>query len=117
MHWDSQLSGIRIPDDVASVLEYVRGRSRYLRDLALEESDGVCAVCEVDYSKLLGGKGVRVLQVHHRNQLAADIAPRLTPLGELAVVCANCHMLIHMNPKQALSVEELRGMLGKSPKD
>src|SRR5205085_4231923 len=84
MHWDSQLSGIRIPDDVASILEeewaaflssgrqpiavaepsaieglrtetvrYVRGRSRYLRNLALEESDGVCSVCEVDYSKLL----------------------------------------------------------------
>jgi 5-methylcytosine-specific restriction protein A len=147
MHWDSQLSGIRILDDVTTKLDeeweaflksgrhpvpvaepsaieglrtetvrYVRGRSRYLRDLALEESEGICSVCEVDYSKLLGGKGVRVLQVHHRKQLAADIAPRVTTLNDLAVVCANYHMLIHMNPKQALAVEELKGMLGKSLK-
>jgi predicted HNH restriction endonuclease len=38
-------------------------------------------------------------------------------LSELAVVCANCHMLIHMNPKRALDIQELRNMLRKSPKD
>lgn len=145
MHWDSQLSGIRIPDDVASRLEdewadflenarhpipvaepsaieglrtetvrYVRGRSRKLRDLALRNSEGLCCVCDTDYRKVLDGKGVRVLQVHHRMQLAASDAPRVTALNELAVVCANCHMLIHMNPKKALSIEELREMLFRS---
>jgi 5-methylcytosine-specific restriction protein A len=142
MHWDTQLSGIRIPDDVASVLErtwadflgherqpipvaepfaieglltetvkYVKGRSRQLRDLALRNSEGVCSVCNVDYRKVLDGKGVRVLQVHHKKQLAATDAPRLTLLSDLAVVCANCHLLIHTNPKKALSVETLREML------
>jgi 5-methylcytosine-specific restriction enzyme A len=146
MHWDSQGSGIQIPDDVARRLEdawadfllnprqllptaepsaieglrteiatYVRGRSRQLRDLALKQSSGVCCVCGVNYSRLLGGKGVCVLQVHHREQLAAAIAPRVTHLSDLAVVCANCHMLIHMNPKRALSVEALKDMLSKSP--
>jgi predicted HNH restriction endonuclease len=38
-------------------------------------------------------------------------------LNDLAVMCANCHMLIHMNPKQALSVEELREMLGRYSED
>ena len=148
VHWDTQLSGIRIPDDVAAKLEdewadflgnerqpipvaepsaieglrtetvrYVRGRSRQLRDLALRDSEGVCSVCGIDYRKVLNGKGVRVLQVHHRKQLAATDSPRVTSLSDLAVVCANCHMLIHMNPKQALSIEELREMLGRSPKD
>lgn len=142
MHWDTQQSGIRIPDEIASVLErtwsdflgherqkipraepsaieglltetvkYVKGRSRHLRDLALRNAEGICSVCGVDYNKVLGGEGVRVLQVHHRNQLAATDAPRLTLLSDLAVVCANCHMLIHMNPKQALSIENLRNML------
>ncbi len=148
MHWDSQGSGISIPDDVARRLEdawadflgstrqslpvaeasaieglltetvrYVRGRSRQLRDLALEKSEGVCCVCDVDYRRLLEGKGVRVLQVHHRKQLAATDAPRVTHVGDLAVVCANCHMLIHMNPKRALSVESLKTMLNASPKE
>ena len=75
-------------------MAYVRGRSRQLRDLALENADGVCCVCDVDYSKVLDGNGVRVLQVHHRKQLAASDAPRLTSLKDLAVVCANCHLLV-----------------------
>lgn len=149
MHWDSQGSGIQIPDVVANRLEnlwadfldtdrflptavaepaaieglrtetivYVRGRSRQLREFALEKANGVCCVCDVDYKELLNGKGVRVLQAHHRKQLAASDAPRVTHLSDLAVVCANCHLLIHMNPRQALEVEELRTMLGKSAKD
>lgn len=149
MHWDSPVSGIQIPDDIAHGLEnlwedflsgdrflpnavaepaaieglrtetksYVRGRSGQLRELALGKANGVCCVCDVDYKKLLNGKGVRVLQVHHRKQLAASDAPRVTHLSDLAVVCGNCHLLIHMNPRQALEVEELRTMLGKSSKD
>lgn len=147
MHWDSQGSGIQIPDDVASKLEeewahflgkgrtpipiaeplaieglktetvrYIRGRSRYLRDLVLKESLGICCVCDVDYSRVLDGDGVRVLQVHHRNQLAIDDVPRVTRLQDLAVVCTNCHMLIHINPKSALTIEELRKRFGKPKK-
>lgn len=145
MHWNSQLSGILIPDEVAARLEdewadflgsdrhlipiaepsaieglrtetitYVKGRSRQLRDLALRNSEGTCCVCDIDYRKVLNGKGVRVLQVHHRKQLAASDAPRVTSLKDLAVVCANCHMLIHMDPKHALNVEEVSKMLAKS---
>ena len=148
MHWDSQGSGISIPDDVARRLEdawadflgnkskplpvaepsaieglltetvrYIRGRSRQLRDIALGKSEGICCVCDVDYTRLLEGKGVRVLQVHHRKQLAATDAPRVTHLNDLAVVCANCHMLIHINPKRALSIEALKKMLNASPKE
>jgi 5-methylcytosine-specific restriction enzyme A len=142
MHWDSQSSGVRIPDEVAMALEqewasytkqqrrigsapelivveglgreatvYVRGRSKKLRDLALQGANGVCVTCDVDYSKLLNGNGVRVLQVHHKKQLAASQTPRPTRVSDLAVVCANCHALIHMDPKRAVPVEQLRQML------
>jgi hypothetical protein len=90
---------------------YKQGRSRALRDDASAKANGTCDACAVDYSALLEGKGVRVLQVHHRKQLAATDRPRLTKLSDLAVVCANCHMLIHMDPKRAFSVEKLRAML------
>ena len=142
MHWDSQTSGVRIPDDVATALEhtwatytrerrvidstpelmvveglgreatvYLRGRSRKLRDEALRAANGICTTCGVDYSQLLQGKGVRVLQVHHKNQLAASRTPRVTRVSDLAVVCANCHALIHMDPKQAVPVDQLRDLL------
>jgi len=90
---------------------YVRGRSRELRDLALQDSRGICEACCVNFGRVLAGKGVRVLQVHHRKQLAAADSPRLTRLSDLAVLCANCHMLVHMDPNEAIPVEKLRKML------
>lgn len=91
---------------------YVRSRDRRLRNQALKRAQGVCEVCEVDFSKLLNGRGVRALQVHHRNQLASNDLPVITKLTDLAVVCANCHALIHMDVKQAMPVEELKKLLG-----
>jgi len=86
-------------------------RSRRLRDSAFKAADGVCCVCGRDFSKLLGGQGVRVLQVHHCEQLAARDEPSVTKVTDLAVVCANCHLLLHLDADQALSVDELRRML------
>ena len=48
---------------------YRRVRDRRLRDKAMAGSKGVCAVCETDYSSLLDGDGIRVLQVHHIEQI------------------------------------------------
>jgi 5-methylcytosine-specific restriction protein A len=141
MHWDSQASGVHIREDIARALErewarfrpqravrpplefatfeglrreqtlYRYGRNRRLRDLALERADGVCATCEEDYSSKLDGIGVRVLQVHHKKQLAVLDRPRLNTVNDLAVLCANCHALIHVDPKRAMTVGELRRRL------
>jgi 5-methylcytosine-specific restriction protein A len=92
---------------------YVRGRSRKLRDLALEKARGVCEACGVNFAALLSGKGARVLQVHHRKQLAASDSPQVNRLSDLAVLCANCHILVRMDPRRALPVEKLRAMLRK----
>lgn len=93
------------------VVRITSKRSRRLRDLAFKAAQGVCCACRRDFSKVLGGRGVRVLQVHHRQQLAARDAPSVTKVSDLAVVCANCHLLLHLDPENTLSVEELRGML------
>jgi len=98
------------------IIVYRSGRSRRLRDQALEKAKGVCSACAVDFGKLLDGRGVRVLQVHHRKQLAGTDKPKLSRLSDLAVICANCHALVHMNPKQALSVSKLRRLLAVSRK-
>lgn len=88
-----------------------RGRSRRLRDAALEKANGVCCVCSRNFSNVLDGKGIRVLQVHHRKQLSSRDVPSVTKVKDLAVVCANCHLLLHLDPAQALSVEKLRKKL------
>jgi hypothetical protein len=93
------------------VLGIISKRSRRLRHLAFEAANGVCGVCGRDFSKVLGGRGVRVLQVHHRDQLSARDVPAVTKVSDLAVVCANCHLLLHLDPGKALTVEELQEML------
>ncbi len=103
-------------DDNFSVLEgtareatvLARSRSRKLRDLALKRSNGICEACDTDFSVLLGGKGVHVLQVHHRRQLALQEIPKPTSPDDLAVVCANCHAIIHADPLNAVPVDSLR---------
>lgn len=88
-----------------------RSRSESLRRAALERARGICDACGTDYSKLAGGLGKRVLQVHHRRQLALTEEPVTNGLDDLAVVCANCHLMVHADISNALSIEELRQRL------
>lgn len=109
-------AAIQIADEsaiegVATEARAIRtSRSAKLRDLALKASGGVCEACEVNFGATLAGKGWRVLQVHHRNQLSLRDEPQITSASELAVLCANCHMLVHLNPGSALPVSKLRTM-------
>lgn len=84
------------------------GRNAALRQAALFRARGVCEACLVNFAGLMGGLGARVLQVHHREQLALRDAPSVTKVEDLAVVCANCHALIHSDQEFALSVERVR---------
>jgi hypothetical protein len=88
-----------------------RSRNRRLRDEALLRARGVCEGCGTDYSRFLGGKGVVVLQVHHRDQLSVSAVPRVTHVDDLSVLCANCHALVHANRAKALPLQELRASL------
>lgn len=86
-------------------------RSRKMRDGAFNAAKGVCEACERDFSKILDGQGMRVLQVHHRKQLSLQDVPVVTKYEDLAVVCANCHLLLHPSPTKVLEVSVLRQML------
>ncbi len=88
-------------------------RSRKLRDRAMRQSRGICGVCKIDYSQVLAGRGIRVLQVHHKRMLSQRAAPARTSLADLVFVCANCHLLLHLDPRRPLTVSQLRKLLGK----
>lgn len=103
---DSDIEGLRY-----EIVTMTTRRSRRLRDAAFENANGVCAVCERDFSKLLRGRGVRVLQVHHTRMISKRNAESVTKLSDLVVVCANCHLLLHLDPKAPMTVSQLRKML------
>lgn len=85
-----------------------RSRSERLRRAARERAQGICEACDTDFSRILGGLGKRVLQVHHRQQLSLAEVPPFNSIEDLAVVCANCHLMIHADRERAMPVEELR---------
>jgi hypothetical protein len=89
-----------------------RRRNAKLRETAILNSNGFCEGCGVNFWRKSGGLGRHCLVVHHKNQLKDRDEPRETKLSELAVVCANCHMMIHADPQRAMKLSELRKKLG-----
>jgi hypothetical protein len=90
----------------AMSLQY--GRNATLRAMALARADGVCEGCNVNFKMLAGGLGLSALQVHHKVALGQRSGPSITKVEELAVLCANCHCMVHAYRDKVLTVEELR---------
>ena len=92
----------------------VRGRSDRVRRVALERARGICSVCATDFSTLLNGNAVRILQVHHLQQLSLAKTPRMTRIEDLAVVCPNCHAMLHLDAKKTADINALKAKLAPS---
>jgi 5-methylcytosine-specific restriction protein A len=64
-----------------------------------------CEVCDFDFTATYGQLGEGFIECHHRLPLAiAGI--RTTQLDDLALVCSNCHRMLHRS-RPALTVEAL----------
>ena len=72
--------------------------------------DLACEGCGFSFHQKYGDVGKEVCEVHHRNPLGESGEGVITRLDDLAVVCSNCHTIIHKsNPM--LTVGALRGRL------
>jgi 5-methylcytosine-specific restriction protein A len=85
-----------------------RARERALRGAKLQQarcssSDGRvrCQVprCNFDFEAVYGPLAKDFAHVHHLRPLAEASSPAVTRLEDLAVVCANCHAIIHLGGK------------------
>lgn len=54
-----------------------------------------CEVCGFDFSRTYGELGNGFIECHHTMPLASYEAAAPTKLEDLAVVCANCHRMLH----------------------
>lgn len=66
-----------------------------------------CEVCGFDFADRYGDLGLGFAECHHRAPLATLAVQSRTKLSDLAIVCANCHRMIHRSRPMA-TVEELR---------
>jgi predicted HNH restriction endonuclease len=65
-----------------------------------------CEACSFDFAAIYGPLGDGFAECHHRTPLAALSGVTTTRLTDLAIVCANCHRMLHRRPYH--SVEQLR---------
>jgi hypothetical protein len=77
-------------------------RERRARDDKIQErlSRGLPLRCEVpgcgfDFAKTYGERGRGFIEVHHNKPLAQAAGTRKLRLADLALVCSNCHAMIH----------------------
>lgn len=68
-----------------------------------------CEVCGFDFSDKYGKRGIDFIEAHHRVPIAKLEAGTLLRIKDLAMVCANCHRMLHRHPWT--SVERLRATI------
>lgn len=121
---DTPEAGAFVPDvdldpsaDEGSILErvqLVRERNPKLRrdkiTAVLAAGKKVaCEVCTFDFERTYGERGRLYIEVHHRTPLHVTGSTR-TKLTDLALLCSNCHRMVHRG-RPWLTVDELRSSI------
>lgn len=66
-----------------------------------------CEVCEFDFSVRYGDRGNGFIECHHTKPVATLTVGQKTHIDDLALICSNCHRMIHRR-KPWLSTAELK---------
>ncbi len=69
-----------------------------------------CEGCRFSFKKKYGNSVKELLEVHHRNPMAELRGVRVTTLEDLALLCPNCHRVLHWS-KPMMTVEALKETL------
>ncbi|MCB0735121.1 MAG: HNH endonuclease [Flavobacteriales bacterium] len=67
----------------------------------------LCEVCDKDHYHFYGELGYQYIECHHKSPISEIVGEVETTLDDLAVVCANCHRMLHSNIS-VFNVETLR---------
>jgi len=69
-----------------------------------------CEACFFNFEAVYGDRGDGYIECHHKNPLADLLEEQVTKLDDLALLCANCHRIIHRY-KPWISVDKLKGIM------
>jgi 5-methylcytosine-specific restriction protein A len=84
------------------------------KDQAMEKYGKlICEACVFVFEETYGTLGTGFIECHHRTPLAQFKAEKKTRLEDLALVCSNCHRMLHKQI-DTLSVEDLREIIKNS---
>jgi 5-methylcytosine-specific restriction protein A len=86
-----------------------RVRRRKLADTKRRGLPIACEVCDFDFGRTYGPHGLDYIECHHRTPLHVT-GETQTRLADLALLCSNCHRMIHRT-RRWLTVEELKNLV------
>ncbi|MGH2592418.1 MAG: HNH endonuclease, partial [Anaerolineae bacterium] len=80
------------------------------RKVLQETGKLACEACDFDFVKVYGDLGYGFAECHHTVPVSKLTENHRTRLADLAILCANCHRMIHKS-RPMLSVRELRAVI------
>jgi 5-methylcytosine-specific restriction endonuclease McrA len=117
-----ELDNMEVPEGMATFVTHLRRE----RNQSLVEAKKAgtlartgclaCEICGFDFAEKYGEHGEGFCEVHHTTPLASLREARVTKLSDLAIVCSNCHRVLHRT-RPALSVGELRSHVAAESKE
>ena len=74
-----------------------------------------CAACGFNFQEFYGDWGKGFIEVHHIQPLSENKGreTETNPETDLAVLCANCHRMVHRKKDITLSIQELKAKINK----
>lgn len=87
----------------------IRAKAKRLR----ETGSLACDVCEFDFQKKFGKLGFGYIEAHHTKPVSKLNGTESTNIADLALVCSNCHKMLHRGGSP-MDIDELRRLLRKS---
>ena len=84
---------------------------RKAKELRLDQVGELrCDVCKFSFSDIYGEQGAGFIEAHHTIPISEIGGKRKTKIEEIALVCSNCHKMLHIGGR-VLSVMELRNII------
>ncbi|NRR90831.1 HNH endonuclease [Winogradskyella undariae] len=98
---------------VATINKYERQPS--IKNEAIKIHGLECVACGFNFQDFYGDWGKGFIEVHHIQPLSENkgIEIETNPKTDLAVLCANCHRMVHRKKNITLSVQELKEKIKK----
>jgi 5-methylcytosine-specific restriction protein A len=81
------------------------------KDAAYKQHGAIrCDACDFNFAAVYGERGSGYIEAHHLKPVYALAPGTRTSLGDLALLCANCHRMIHAR-QPWLTLDALRGII------
>lgn len=71
-----------------------------------------CEICSIDFERIYGKLGRGFAECHHKKPLSLREKNEETALDDLAIVCSNCHRMLHRK-RRWLTLDDLRDIYEK----